>query len=175
MAFSTIPTSLLAVGKAITRNLFVTYIKDSLDDLNSRLLVSEASASKIIVFDDLVLSAANLANAGTVTGLDVYRAAAAFDLTDAKVYIFEKGSVTGNLTIDIQKSSSADFTSSVSVFTTKPSIVYSGASDYDESANVAFDASNKAVSEGDYLRLDVSELPTGDLSKFGVYIIGEAS
>lgn len=174
MAFTTLPDSLIQVGKAITRTLFKTYVKDNLDDLDTRMTSIEGSAGKIIIFDDLVINAAGLG--ATITGLDIYRAASAYDLTDAKVYIFTKGSLTGTLEIDIQKSSSADFTSSVSVFTTRPSITYASASDYDESNNAVFDLTNKVIAAGDYLRLDVTSLPTGGtLGKFGIYIVGEAS
>lgn len=175
MAFSTLPDSIIQVGKALTRTLFKTYIKDNLDDHESRLSDVEASIGKIVVFDDLVINAASLESGGAITGLDVFRAPSDFNLLDAKVYIFEKGSLTGNLEIDFQVSSSADFTSSVSAFTTKPKIVYSTASDYDESANAVFDNTNKVIEEGDYIRFDVTELPTGGLGKFGVYLIGEAS
>ena len=176
MAFTTIPNSLIEVGKSITRTLFKTYIKDSLDDLNSRLSTVEAAANKIIIYDEIVRNAATLSGGGTITGLDFFRGTSNFDLIDCKIFIFETGSLTGNLTLDIQKSSTPDFTSSVSVFTTKPTIDYSTASDYDESNNTVFDATNKSVTEGDYLRLDVSELPSSDaIGKFGVYLIGEPS
>lgn len=176
MAFTTLPDSLIQVGKSITRTLFKTYIKDNLDDLNSRLSTVEGAAGKIIVFDEIVLNAATLDTGGTITGLDVFRGSASFDLIDAKVFIFEKaGITTGTLEVDFQKSSSPDFTSSVSVFTTKPSIDYSTASDYDESTNAVFDATNKSITEGDYLRFDVSSLPSdGYPAKFGIYLIGEA-
>ena len=36
MAFITLPDSLIQVGKTITRTLFKTYIKDNLDDLDTR-------------------------------------------------------------------------------------------------------------------------------------------
>ena len=176
MAFTTIPDSIISVGKSITRTLFKTYIKDNLDDLDSRITTVEGAAGKIVVFDEVVINASALSSGGTVTGLDMWRASADFSLTDAKVYIFTKGSLTGNLEFDIQKSSSADFTSSVSVFTTKPKIVYSTASDYDESSNAVFDGTNKEISAGDYLRLDVSELTSGGtIGRFGVYLIGEAN
>lgn len=176
MAFTTIPTSIIQVGKAITRTLFSTYIKDNLDDLNSRLTTVEAAASKVIFYNEIVRNAATLSGGGTVTGLDVYRVASSIDITDCKVYIFEKGSLTGNLEIDIKVSSSADFTSAVSIFTTKPKIVYSTASNYDESANAVLDATNKVLTEGEYLRVDVTELPSGgSIGKFGIYLIGEPS
>lgn len=175
MAFTTIPDSIIQVGKSITRTLFKTYVKDSLDDLNTRLLDVEAAAGKIIVFDEIVLNAASLTDGGTVTGLDLFRAPNDFTLLDAKVFIFETGTLTGNLELDVKKASSSDFTSAVSVFTTKPKIDYSTANDYDESSNAVFDNTEKDILAGEYLRLDVSELPTGNIGKFGVYLIGEVS
>lgn len=172
MAFNTIPSSLIAVGKSITRTLWSTYVKDNLDDLNSRITTVEGSTNKVVLFDEIVI---NAASADSFTGLDYYRVQSSFSITDAKVYIFEKGALTGTLEMDIQKSTTSDFTSSVSVFTTKPSIDYSTASSYDESGNVVFDGTNKDVVEGDYLRLDISSLPTnGTISKIGIYVIGEA-
>jgi len=176
MAFTTIPSSIIAVGKSITNTLLSFYIKASLDDLDARTTTLEGSAGKVIIFDEIVLNAATLESGGTVTGLDVYRIPAAFSMIDAKVYIFTKDGLGGTLEIDFQKSTTADFTSSVSLFTTKPKIVYSTASDYDESTNAVFDGTNKAVVEGDYIRFDVTSLPSGgSLGKFGVYLIGEAS
>ena len=175
MAFVTIPDSIIQVGKAVTRTLFKTYVKDNLDDLNSRLGVVEGSSNKIIVYSEIVRNAASLEDGGTLTGLDYYRVPSSFGLIDCKVAIFTKGSLTGNLEIDIQKSTTPDFTTSASLFTTKPKIAYATASDYDESSNAVFDATTKDVVEGDYLRLDVSELPTGGIGRFIIYLIGEAS
>lgn len=174
MPFTTIPSSLIEVGKAITRTLFSTYIKDNLDDLDSRVSSVEASASKIVIFDELVINASGLGS--TITGLDVYRVQSSIDMTDVKVGIFEKGSFTGNLEIDIKVSSNTDFSSAVSIFTTKPRIVYSTASSYDESNNAVLNGTTKALTEGDYLRLDVTEMPAGGtLGKFTIYAIGEPS
>lgn len=174
MAFTTIASSLIQVGKAVTASLFTT-VKDNFDDLDTRVTGLEGSAGKIVIYDEVVLNAATLASGGSITGLDLWRSPSSFSLTDAKVYIFTKGSLTGNLEIDIKISSSADFTSSVSAFTTKPKIVYSTASDYDESTNAVFDNTNKIITAGDYIRLDISELPSGGtIGKFGIYLIGEA-
>ena len=174
MAFLTLPDSLIQVGKSITRTLFKTYVKDNLDDLDTRLTSLEASVGKIVLFDEIVINAATLTAGGTITGLDIFRIPSGFTLTDAKVYIFTKGSLTGNLEIDFQVSSSADFASSVSVFTTLPKIVYASASDFDESTNAVFDLTNKVMSEGEYVRFDVTELPAGGtIGRFGIYLIGE--
>lgn len=171
MAFSSLSSALIAVGKPIVASIFST-LKSNQDDLNTRLSTVEASVNKIIFFDGTMINASDYASA---TGLIFHRVTASIDLTDAKVAIFDKGAVSsGTLEIDIQKASSPDFTSSVSVFTTKPSLDLSVASNYTESSNAVLSVSNKALSEGDYIRLDVSSLPSG-LGKFQIYVIGEAS
>jgi hypothetical protein len=173
MSFTEIPTSWLDVGDPLRKELF-DRIRENQNDINTRIENVETNANKIVIFNEIVVNAATLSAGGTVTGLDLYRCQGNFNLTDCKVWIFEKNSLTGNLEVDIQVSSSADFTSSNSVFTTKPRIVYSTALDYDESANAVFNASFQSVSLGDYLRLDISELPSGGtLGKFGIYFIGE--
>jgi len=174
MAFSSIPSALINVGKAVKKEIF-TYIKDNFDDHESRINSLEGGSSGIVIFDEIVVNAASLFDGGSITGLDYYRASSNFSLLTAIVYIFEVGTITGTLEIDFQKSSSADFTSSVSVFTTKPSVNYSTASDYDESSNAVFDSGVQDISTGDYLRFDITQLPTGYVGKFGIYLVGEAN
>jgi len=173
MAFTTIDSSNLDVGDPLKKEL-LDLIKSNQDDLDSRITAVEGSSGKIVVFNEIVLNAASLSGGGAIAGLDLYRAESDFNLTEAKVYIFTKGSLTGNLEIDVQLSDTADFTVSNSVFTTKPKIVYSTASNYDESANTVFNATYQSITTGQYLRLDVSELPSsGTIGRFGVYFIGE--
>jgi len=172
MAFITMPDSLIQVGKAITRTLFKTYVKDNLDDLDSRVSSVEGAVSKIVIFDEIVINAATLESGGSVTGLDIFRVPSGFTLIDAKVYMFLKGSLTGTLQMDVQKSTSPNFSSSVSVFTTKPSITVNN---YAVSSNSVFNGAAVVV-EGDYLRLDITTLPGGgNISSFGVFLIAEAS
>ena len=172
MAFITMPDSLIQVGKAITRTLFKTYVKDNLDDLDSRVSSVEGAVSKIVIFDEIVINAATLESGGSVTGLDIFRVPSGFTLIDAKVYMFLKGSLTGTLQMDVQKSTSPNFSSSVSVFTTKPSITVNN---YAVSSNSVFNGAAVVV-EGDYLRLDITTLPSnGNISSFGVFLVGEAS
>lgn len=173
MAFTSINTNDLDVGDPIKKEL-LDLIKSNQDDLDTRVTGLAANANKIVIFNEIILNAASYGSGATVTGLDLYRCESDFNLTDCKIWIFEKGSLTGNLEIDIQVSSSADFTSSSSVFTTQPLIDYSTASSYDESTNTVFNPSFQSVSTGDYLRLDITELPaSGTLGKFGIFFIGE--
>lgn len=170
MAFISIPSALIQVGKPLIKLLF-DYIKDDLDDLDSRVGLVEGSAFKKEVYDHVLRSRGNSA---TLTGFNVTRMDSAFDLTDAKVIIGDiTGSFTGTLEFDIRKSSTRDFTTSVSVFTTKPSIDMTTAVDYQESVNAVFDTNNNSVVEGDWLRLDISSMPSPRLNCFNVYLIGE--
>lgn len=171
MAYSSLSSSLYAVGKAVTRQLFST-LKDNQDDLNTRLSSVEGSVNKIVFYDGTITAAATF---DTYTNLTMHRVQADIDLTDVKVGIFDKGTISsGTLSIDIQKSSSLDFTSSVSVFTTEPSLDLSTASSYTESSNAVLGGTNKSLSEGDYIRIDITSIPSG-LGSFFIYAIGEAS
>lgn len=171
MSFSSLSSSLYAVGKSVTRQLFNT-LKTNQDDLQTRLLSVEATASKIIIYDGFIYG---IGGYSTITGSIFHRCQAAFDLTDAKVIVDDfTGITSGTIEIDVQKATSLDFTSSVSVFTTQPSLDLSTASNYDESNNAVFDATNKSVSSGDWLRIDFTSIPAG-LGKCAVYLTGEPS
>lgn len=173
MAFNSIPSSLIQVGKSITRTLWSTYVKDSLDDLDSRMTQVEQSAGKIIIFDELVY----IPSAGSsVTNIARYRAASSYDLTDCKVAVGLVSGLTGTLEVDIKTAASPDPTSATSVFTTKPSVAYSGASNYDESSNAVFDLTNKVITAGEYIFLSFSSLPSGGAAgAIQIYLIGEPS
>lgn len=171
MAFSSLSSTLYAVGKPVIRALFNT-LKTNQDDLNTRVLSVEAATNKIIFFNGTIYTAASFA---TATGLLFHRVESDIDVTDCKVALFDKGGISsGTIEVDVQKASSADFTSSVSIFTTKPSLDLSTASSYDESTNAVLSVSNKVLSEGDYIRIDITSLPTG-LGKVFVYLTGEPS
>lgn len=172
MAFTSISSTAVQAGKAITQSL-MDLIRTNLDDLDSRLTSVEGVASKIVIFDELIVNATSFS---TLSGYAVYRTPAAFTLTDAKLYIFTKGSLTGTLQADIKVSSTSDFSGASSVFTTKPSIAYATASNYEESSNAVFDGTAKVLSAGDYLRFDITSMPSGGtLGKFGFFLIGEPS
>lgn len=172
MAFTPLTSSELQPAKAVKSELFTT-IKADLDDHETRISAVETNAGKIEIFSYTIL---NGLSSSTLTGIDYFIANADFNLLDAKVIMFEKGSATGTLEIDVKLNTTSGFDPAdyATVFSTKPSLVMSGASDYDESTNAAF--STTAVSQGDYLRLDITSLPTGGVfNKFRVHIYGEVS
>lgn len=172
MAFSTLLDILIGVGKPVKREIFTT-LKDNQDDLDARLSVVEEVANKIVVFNGNISSPSQ---AASLTRLKTYRVQAAFDLTDARLSIYSfTGSPTGLIEFDVLKSSSPDPTAAVSVFTTKPSLDFASASNYDVSTNALLDNTEKVLAAGDYLFLSITSLPTPVVGAFHIYLIGEVS
>lgn len=171
MAFQVIDPNEIDVGDPIKKELF-DKIKNSLDDHEGRIDELETGARKVGVFKFPVL---NAASANSFTGIAYYRADENFTLTSGSIIIFEKGSLAGSLEIDLRKSvTNLDDISFTSVFTTRPKITMSTAVDYEESSNQVFDNTKIQINEGDYLRLDVTQLPTnGVIGKFIVNVYGE--
>ncbi len=171
MAFTSLAESLIAVGKPLVRSILNT-LRTNQNDLDTRVTSVESAFSKVVIYDGTINSSLTYA---TATGLIFHRVQSAIDLTDAKVILFDKNGVSsGTVSIDIQKASATnDFSSSVTVFSTQPSLDLSVASNFTESSNAVFTAA-KTLAEGDWLRIDISSNPTG-LQNFGIYIIGEPS
>lgn len=176
MAFSSIASSLYNVGKPVVQNLFSLLVSNQ-SDLNTRLSTVEGAINKIDCFNGILVNVAS--GVSTISGAyGIYEAQNDFTLTDAVVGIFDVSgpSWSGTLQIDVQKSSSLDFSSSVSVFTTKPSISFSSPTNYSQSSNAVFSLANKDVSAGDFLRVDIDSLPSGGvLGLIQVKVTGEAS
>jgi hypothetical protein len=170
MAITPIDPATIEVGDPITADLFNT-IKNNFDsidaDLNSLLL----GAVKVSVFHyDMV----NGSSFSTVTGLDYFQAITPFTLTNASIRIFEKGALTGEIEIDIKKSTTnMDNASFTSVFSVKPKITYSTAVDYQTSSNQVFNSSMIQINAGDILRLDITAAPNAALPRLKFLVYGE--
>jgi hypothetical protein len=172
MAYVTIPGSSIEVGDAISKDLW-DKVKGGLDDHEDRVNALENNQAKIIIFSGNVLGAVN---AATITGRDYRVAQQDMIITDCYIQAYEVGSLSGSLQIDIKTGADFDNTNLASIFTTKPSINYGTASDYDKSTNQAFDSGNTALSAGDVIRFDITSFPTGGvLGKFYLYLVGEVS
>jgi len=171
MAFNTISNLAISVGAAIKKELW-DKVKGNFDDHETRINSLESSASKIPVIKFYVLNASNFS---TATGLYYWESNDNFTITSAYVQIFEKGSLTGTFEVDIEKSTTnLDGPSFTSIFTTRPSINYSTASDYEKSTNQVFDPTKINIAVGNYLRFDISSMPTGGvMSKFLITVYGE--
>lgn len=171
MAFVTISTDEIEVGDPLKKDLF-DKIKNSLDDLDSRATSLENQNAKVVVFNQLITNAASFS---TATGLAYVPVLFDYNLIGAELRIFEKGSLTGFLEIDIQKSTgNLDSTDFGTVFTTKPKITFASVSDYGRSTNQVFDTNQIALETGDTLRLDITQMPSGGvLGKFLLTLYGE--
>jgi hypothetical protein len=170
MAFTVINANEVEVGDPVTASLG-TKIKDNFDDHEARILAVEALQNKVIVFMDTFYNAAQFTD---VDDLIRYNATFDFTLTEAKIYIFTKGSLTGTLELDVKKNSSLNPAGFSSVFTTKPSIDYSTISNYGSSTNQVLDATAKNISAGDWLKVDITEMPGGGIvGKYVFVVYGE--
>ena len=170
MSFISLISSWLQPAAPVKSEIFVG-IKNNQDDHETRISDIEASAGKIEVFNFPV---SNALTAASLSFVSYYIAQSDFNLTEAKVVLFERGSATGTLELDVKINTTTGLNPAnySSVFSTNPSITLSGSVDYNESSNAVF--STTAVSQGDYLRLDFSSLGTAPVS-FHVYIYGEVS
>ncbi len=140
-------------------------------DLNTRVQSLEALNQTVIVYDGPIRNAATFT---TLTGVLFFRAPIDFLVTTLEVAITTKGSLTGDLELDIKKSSSMDFSSAVSIFTTKPTVDFDTVSNYAIVANGVFNSGLSAITEGQFLRVDITGMPTGDILKlFNLTILGE--
>jgi hypothetical protein len=169
MAFTTISNTLIQVGKALKREIFTT-VKDNFDDHESRINNVESFGNRVEIYNNEILLGSSFS---TLTGLGYFKATSDFTLSSCEIQIFETGSIsTGTLEIDIKKNTSPDNTGMASVFSIRPSIDFSGASDFDVSSNQVFNPASDDIEIGDFLRLDVTSLPVG-LAKFRLILYGE--
>ena len=174
MPFVTINPAAIEVGDPVTADL-LTKIKNNEDDHETRIDSLEATNKKIEVFKYLILNGSSFS---TATGLDYYRAEDNFSVTKVAIQIFEKNGVSsGSLEIDVKKSvTNLDGTSFSTIMTTKPSISFATASDYDESTNQVINVLNSGITAGQYLRLDITSTPSGAggvAPKFLITVYGE--
>lgn len=168
MAYDPILPAEIAVGKAIKKELF-RKISNNLDDHEDRILALSSGFSPIVVFNNDVL---NGSSANSLTGLAYFRSYVNFTVTTVKIEIFEKGIVTsGTLEVDIKKGTSLDPITFNTILITPPSIDFAVDPDYTESDGV-LDIGEQSILANEYLRLDITSLPTIPLSKFRILVYG---
>jgi hypothetical protein len=169
MAFTSLNINDLDIGDPIKRSIMTT-IKDDLDDLDSRASQIEALSNRVMVFDSPVINVNKLTS---ITGLSIFRSSINFTLTDAKIVVYDINGISGTLQVDVKKLISPSLNTYSTVFTIKPSITFPTTVNYQESNNAVFDNSMKNIIIGDYLRLDITSLPSSIITKFHISIIGE--
>lgn len=171
MAFSTISSAVIAAGQAIKAELWGK-VKDNFDDHETRINLIESSSSKLEIIKFYALNASDFS---TATGLFYWESNDTFTITSAYVQIFEKGTLTGTFEVDIKKSTTdLNSTSFTTIFTTKPSITFASVADYAKSTNQVFDPTKVSIVAGNYLRFDITQMPTTSvMSKFLITVYGE--
>ena len=98
-------------------------------------------------------------SASTATGLLHFKATQNITLTSIKAQLFEKNGVSsGILEVDVKKNSTPDDVGMTSICSIKPSFDFASISDYAISNGTI---STTSISSGEYLRLDLTNIPTG--------------
>jgi hypothetical protein len=106
------------------------------------------------------------AAAATITGVLHFKAPSNLTISSIVVQLYEKGSTSsGTLSVDIKKNTTPNNVGMTSIFSVQPSFNFAVVSDYATSSGTI---STSSVTSGDYLRLDITSIPSGFLGKIQV-------
>lgn len=165
MAFNNLTTGDIAVGEPVTRDKLLK-VKDSLEDLDTRLTSVEQVGQKIVIYNEVYIGLHQYAGIGSDVSLDVFTAPFAFTITDAQIIQYDAGTA-GTFEIDVKVGSS--FGSTSTIFSTRPSLAFGDAEDTYSSNQVI---SSGSVSENDFIELVLKNIQTAQ-GTVGIYVIGE--
>jgi hypothetical protein len=169
MSFVTIPSSWITAGKSVKKEL-LDLIKSDLDDHETRIVALSAGSGPALLFNEDIC---NVSSSLTLTGVLYYKAIANAQITKAQIQIYTKDGISsGLLEFDLKKSSTLGGTYT-SIFTTKPSINYATASTYASNDGVL--NAGQSILQDDIIRLDITNVPTGVITKFRVMVYGTLS
>ncbi len=159
MAFTTIPASWIEAGKAIKKQL-LTRIKDNLDDHEERIDSLEAGANKVEVFNFEVMGYINNYTASELVQIGTFRAASDLTITEAKLVLMNStngstSSSSGYLSIDLEKSTDNGATWNT-ILVQQPTIEDGTTATGSESELVTFITGGEDISEGDIIRVNVT-------------------
>ena len=144
-------------------------IKSNFDDHESRMSSLETTFSSVEMYVGEFTGPFE-------TGLKFFPSPVSrnFTAVNASFTIDLVGSATGILEFDIKKTSGTlDPSGAVSIFTTKPSINYSTASDGDTSTNFVLDVTTKNFTAGDFFYFEITQAPTGPVELVVLNFYGE--
>ena len=123
---------------------------------------------------EVVNSTIVLASVPTIpsTGFLFFKAPQAMVIDKVILQIFTKGGISsGNLIVDIKKNSTPNPVGMTSIFTTLPTIDYATAIDYQTNSGVLNVANTSLLAE-DWLRVDLTSIPSNLLDKFFLLVYG---
>lgn len=125
------------------------------------------SGAGVEVFNHTISIGSSVA---TLTGLSYFMAPAPFNITSVRLLVFSKNGISsGFLEVDIKKNTTPDSVGMTSILATKPIINFAVDPDYTLNSGVI---STPAVSNNNFLRLDITSIPTGWAGQFQVIVYG---
>ena len=167
MAYTPIDPNTIKVGDPITKEL-LDLIESNFTDHEERINNNEASGGSVHVLN----AAFHLGNLNTTDPvIFYYKAARAMDITDFRVQIFNKGSITtGTLSIDLEKSVDTNPSNFNSILSADVSFNFASAANYSEAVGTLTVGSE--VDEGEVIRVKITGVPAGFNDKILIVIAG---
>lgn len=157
MAFTSISSTLINVGKAVKREIF-TLIKDNFDDHESRLIAVEFQQAANYIFNGDI----------SLVGIDeydptvfYYKTPTALQLSDVTGQLFTKQSISsGILSFDIEKSTDTNNSNFVSCLNSDLSFNFATDAEY-SSKQGDINGSTSVLNAEDILRIKFTSVPIG--------------
>lgn len=160
--FTPIDINTIKVGDPITRDLWLA-IKNSLDDLDFRVNSLSTTGGTVFIFNGDV----SLVNfSPSKPNIFYYTARQDFSINDFRVRLFTKeGISSGNLTFDLQKSSSPLDASFSSILSSNLTFNFATDADYSEKISI-INANLNEITTGQIIRVKISNVPSGFAGTF---------
>ena len=156
-----------AVRQIVTNSQSQVLTNKTIDYNQNNLINIPGLQTSVDIFNTTVTIGTS---ASTATGLLHYQATHNMTLTTIKAQLFEKNGVSsGTLEVDVKKNSTPDDVGMTSICSIKPSFDFSSVSDYAVSSGTILTTS---ISSGQYLRLDLTNIPTGFVGHVQIILIG---
>jgi hypothetical protein len=157
MAFITIDSNTIKVGDPITKDI-MDLIKDNLDDLNTRVSGLSVSGGSIYILNgDVSL----IGYSSLRQDIFYYKAKQDFSVNEFSVQLFSKQGITsGNLVLDIQKSSNTNDANFSTILTTPLSFNFASDADY-SSLSASIDSGANDITTNQVLRIKITNVPAG--------------
>jgi len=157
MAFIPIDINTIKVGDPITKEI-IDLIKYDLDDLDTRVSGLSVSGGSIYILngDVSLVSYSSLRQ-----DIFYYKAKQDFSVNEFSVQLFTKQGITsGNLVLDIQKSSDTNDANFSTILTTPLSFNFASAADY-SSLPASIDSGANDITANQVLRIKITNVPNG--------------
>lgn len=169
MAFLPIDSNSIKVGDPITKDLW-DLIKANFDDHEVRINSLATSGGSIHIFNgDIDLTWFKITN----PDIFYYKAPQEFSINDFRVQLFTKQGITsGNLVIDLQKSTDTNDSNFSTILQSSISFDFSSDPDYHQEVAL-IDSNENTIPTDSVLRIKITNIPNGFNGKILVKIGGQ--